>query len=163
MSENFESTYERSLADQDFWKEDGISLTGNPHYSPDQIVFTGSGLPGGLGDDHISFNSSSTFNLTVTEDTNKNGFWKYNEDKILKQLEEYIASTYRQHYVDRTGGGKEQTLDKIKHNRREGFCAGNVTKYIDRYDTKGTPRADLFKVLHYTILLINHLNLIENK
>lgn len=114
---------------------------GNLHASPDTI----------------------TFNQIMTEDTNKNGFWRYNEDKILKQLEEYIASTYRQHYVDRTGGGKEQTLDKIKHNRREGFCAGNVTKYIDRYDTKGTPRADLFKVLHYTILLINHLNLIENK
>ena len=90
-------------------------------------------------------------------------FWKYNEDKILKQLEEYIKSTYNQHYVDRIGGGTEQTIDKIKHNRREGFCAGNVTKYIDRYDTKGTPRADLFKVLHYTMLLINHLNLIENR
>jgi len=94
---------------------------------------------------------------------NSNHFWKYNEDKILKQLEEYISGTYSQHYVDRTGGGTEQTLDKIKHNRREGFCEGNVTKYIDRYDTKGTPRADLFKVLHYTILLINHLNLVENK
>jgi len=165
MSENFESTYESLIpqtfgdtmisggsgtdtisisshyADQDFWNYDGISLTGNPYAAPDTI----------------------TFNLNMTEDTNKNGFWKYNEDKILKQLEEYIASTYRQHYVDRTGGGREQTLDKIKHNRREGFCAGNVTKYIDRYDTKGTPRADLFKVLHYTILLINHLNLIENK
>lgn len=105
-------------------------------------------------------NSNFTFDINMTQN---NGFWRYNEDKILKQLEEYIASTYRQHYVDRTGGGKEQTLDKIKHNRREGFCAGNVTKYIDRYDTKGTPRADLFKVLHYTILLINHLNLIENK
>ena len=101
--------------------------------------------------------------VTMSEDTNTNGFWKYNEDKILKQLEQYISSTYSQHYVDRTGGGTEQTLDKIKHNRREGFCAGNVTKYIDRYDTKGTPRADLFKVLHYTILLINHLNLVENK
>lgn len=101
-----------------------------------------------------------TFEETMTKD---NGFWKYNEGKILKQLEEYIKSTYSQHYVDRTGGGTEQTLDKIKHNRREGFCAGNVTKYIDRYDTKGTPRADLFKVLHYTILLINHLNLVENK
>jgi hypothetical protein len=126
---------------QNFWYDDGYSLTGNPFFASDTI----------------------TFNLNMPEDTNKNGFWKYNEDKILKQLEEYIASTYRQHYVDRTGGGKEQTLDKIKHNRREGFCAGNVTKYIDRYDTKGTPRADLFKVLHYTILLINHLNLIENK
>lgn len=103
-------------------------------------------------------------NIIPTSDAPKNNhFWRYNEDKIIKQLEEYIASTYRQHYVDRTGDGKEQTLDKIKHNRREGFCAGNVTKYIDRYDTKGTPRADLFKVLHYTILLINHLNLIENK
>lgn len=107
--------------------------------------------------------SQDTISFNMNEDTNKNGFWKYNEDKILKQLEEYISSTYSQHYVDRTGGGTEQTLDKIKHNRREGFCAGNVTKYIDRYDTKGTPRADLFKVLHYTILLINHLNLVENK
>ena len=99
----------------------------------------------------------------VTMNDNSNHFWKYNEDKIFKQLEQYIAGTYSQHYVDRTGGGTEQTLDKIKHNRREGFCAGNVTKYIDRYDTKGTPRADLFKVLHYTILVIKHLNLVENK
>ena len=111
----------------------------------------------------------SNFTITMPENTNTNtntnanGFWKYNEDKILKQLEQYIAGTYGQHYVDRTGGGTEQTLDKIKHNRREGFCAGNITKYTDRYDTKGTPRADLFKVLHYTILLINHLNLVENK
>lgn len=107
-------------------------------------------------------NTGSTVKFNQYENKSRH-FWKYNEDKILKQLEEYIASTYRQHYVDRTGDGNEQTLDKIKHNRREGFCAGNITKYIDRYDTKGTPRADLFKVLHYTILLINHLNLIENK
>jgi len=127
-----------TASDTIYFGSPDFSIIGNSYYTPDTI----SNMP---------------------EDTNKNGFWKYNEDKILKQLEEYIASTYRQHYVDRTGGGKEQTLDKIKHNRREGFCAGNVTKYIDRYDTKGTPRADLFKVLHYTILLINHLNLIENK
>jgi hypothetical protein len=115
-------------------------------------------------DDKIIFDYNALLEdnkMHTSESTNN--FWKYNEDKILKQLEEYIKGTYRQHYVDRTGGGTEQTLDKIKHNRREGFCAGNVTKYIDRYDTKGTPRADLFKVLHYTILLINHLNLIENK
>jgi hypothetical protein len=115
----------------------------------------------------LTLESDGILNLNKTKGCkkcdNENHFWKYNEDKILKQLEEYIASTYNQHYVDRTGGGKEQTLDKIKHNRREGFCAGNVTKYIDRYDTKGTPRADLFKVLHYTILLINHLNLVDNK
>jgi hypothetical protein len=149
-SENFESTYESSIP-----RDNNFTFLGGAS-SSDTISF---------GDSYPSpdvFNLNS-YNIKMTEDTNKNGFWKYNEDKILKQLEEYISSTYRQHYVDRTGGGKEQTLDKIKHNRREGFCAGNVTKYIDRYDTKGTPRADLFKVLHYTILLINHLNLIENK
>ena len=107
-------------------------------------------------------NTSNNLTLYMNEQ-NTNHFWKYNEDKILKQLEEYIASTYNQHYVDDTTSGTQQTIDKIKYNRREGFCAGNVTKYIDRYDSKGTPRSDLFKVLHYTILLINHLNLIENK
>jgi hypothetical protein len=137
-----------------FWVDDGISLTGNPYTSSDTLIH----------------NPLSTFttkteskNALTFENSNANGFWKYNEDKILKQLEQYISSTYSQHYVDETEGVKQQTLDKIKYNRREGFCAGNVTKYIDRYDTKGTPRADLFKVLHYTILLINHLNLIENK
>lgn len=152
MSENFESTYESLL----------------PQYKNEDDIVIG----GGHKDDFISFNLPNQFTVmapqpektfNMSDSSNKNGFWKYNEDKILKQLEEYIASTYSQHYVDRTGGGTEQTLDKIKHNRREGFCAGNVTKYIDRYDTKGTPRADLFKVLHYTILLINHLNLVENK
>lgn len=162
MSENFESTYESSIPNQDFWVEDGISLTGNPNPSPDTIII-GSG---NVNQFTLTAGGDSTLNLGKTfaaMPNNENGFWKYNEDKILKQLEQYIASTYSQHYVDRTGGGTEQTLDKIKHNRREGFCAGNVTKYIDRYDTKGTPRADLFKVLHYTILLINHLNLVENK
>jgi len=136
------------MCDQSYWEEDGISLTGNPYAAPDQLILN---------------SDQGTFNIKMNQNTNANGFWKYNEDKILKQLEQYISGTYSQHYVDRTGGGTEQTLDKIKHNRREGFCAGNITKYTDRYDTKGTPRADLFKVLHYTILLINHLNLVENK
>ena len=40
----------------------------------------------------VSLNSEDTIsNMGI----NSNGFWKYNEDKILKQLEEYIASTYR--------------------------------------------------------------------
>ena len=52
--------------------------------------------------------SDLTFTITMDENTNSNGFWKYNEDQILKQLEQYIAGTYNQHYVDRTGGGTEQ-------------------------------------------------------
>jgi hypothetical protein len=101
-------------------------------------------------------------NITDTIDDSPKISWKYNEDKILKELESYLSSTYNQHYVDDQDHKSEQTLDKIKKNRREGFFAGNVIKYIDRYDIKGTPRQDLFKVLHYTMLLINHLDLIEN-
>ena len=86
--------------------------------------------------------------------------WKYNEDKILNELEEYLVGTYRQHYVDSENEG-QQTLDRILHSRREGFLAGNITKYVDRYHQKGTPRQDLLKVLHYTILLINHLELMN--
>lgn len=184
MSENFESTCESSISSDNpvftnsrlsggfdevyytgvnFYNEDYYSTLNIGSYSSSNASDRISIPTSLVGNDHLTLSSPSTFSIKMPEDTNKNGFWKYNEDKILKQLEQYISSTYSQHYVDRTGGGKEQTLDKIKHNRREGFCAGNVTKYIDRYDTKGTPRADLFKVLHYTILLINHLNLIENK
>lgn len=86
--------------------------------------------------------------------------WKYNEGIILEELEQYLISTYSQHYVDDENEG-QQTIDRILHSRREGFLAGNITKYIDRFHLKGTPKRDLFKVLHYTILLINHLELIE--
>lgn len=91
-----------------------------------------------------------------------NHFWKYNEDKILKEFQEYLIGTYSKHYVDPNTNDKMQTIDKLRHDRVEGFCAGNVSKYIDRYDQKGTPKADLFKVLHYTLFLINHLNLYED-
>jgi hypothetical protein len=87
--------------------------------------------------------------------------WRYNEGKILDELEEYLISTYNQHYVDDENEG-QQTMDRILHSRRDGFLAGNITKYIDRYHEKGTPKKDLFKVLHYTILLINHLELVKD-
>lgn len=87
--------------------------------------------------------------------------WKYNEGKILDELEQYLVGTYQQHYVDTENEG-QQTLDRILHSRREGFLSGNITKYVDRYHLKGTPKQDLFKVLHYTILLINHLELVKD-
>ena len=47
---------ELNMSNQDYWKEDGFSLTGNPGTaSSDTIVFGGSRLPGGMGNDHITF------------------------------------------------------------------------------------------------------------
>ena len=159
MSENFESTYESSLANQDFWQEDGISLTGNPYASPDQIVFSGSRLPGGLGEDHIPFNTSPTFNLTVPEDTNKNGFWKYEEDKTLKEVESYLSSTYHSHYTSETS--KTQTLDLIESiGDAEAFTRSNAIKYLSRFGKKnGKSKMDILKAIHYCVLLYHFAGL----
>ena len=80
--------------------------------------------------------------------------FKFNEDKLLKEYEEYVRSTYSQHYSDEDG---LQTIEKIRPRWREGFMAGNLQKYIDRPE-KGQWRKDLFKVIHYAFLLIDWLD-----
>ena len=40
--------------------------------------------------------SDSTFTIKMTEPTNH--LWKYNEDKILKDIQDYVTSTYGSHY-----------------------------------------------------------------
>ena len=56
---------EKRDSSQDYWYEDGFSLTGNPSAAQDTIsfgsssadtIYLGSHVPGGMGDDHISFN-----------------------------------------------------------------------------------------------------------
>ena len=171
MSENFESTYESLLPEgfsatyaadtvsfnQDFWEEDGISLTGNPSYSPDTISFVGSRLSGGLGDDHI--NLSSSFNLNMPEDTNKNGFWKYEEDKTLKEVEQYLSSTYHSHYTSEQS--KTQTLDLIESiGDAEAFTRSNAIKYLSRFGKKnGKSKMDILKAIHYCVLLYHFAGL----
>jgi hypothetical protein len=44
----------------DFWEDDGFSMTGNPNASPDTVQFTSSGVLGGMGDDVIFFPSSTS-------------------------------------------------------------------------------------------------------
>jgi len=161
MSENFESTYESTIPNQDFWEEDGISLTGNPYTSPDAIIF-GSRLPGGLGEDHLSLNMPSTFNLKMPEDTNKNGFWKYEEDKTLKEVEQYLSSTYHSHYTSEQS--KTQTLDLIESiGDAEAFTRSNAIKYLSRFGKKnGKSKMDILKAIHYCVLLYHFAGLHKN-
>jgi len=80
--------------------------------------------------------------------------WKYNEEKIVKELLEYIRGTYNQHYS--AGDDKIQTLDLIEAcGDGEAFCRSNILKYASRYDKKGTARRDIMKILHYAVLLLN--------
>jgi hypothetical protein len=167
---------ELNMSNQDYWKEDGFSLTGNPGTaSPDTIVFSGSHLLGGMGDDHINFtgngiNAAETvpidyfgsedalsFDLPKPSDsTSPKSKKKYSEDSILKELSDYISGTYQQHYS--AGSDRIQTLDLIEAcGDGEAFCRSNILKYASRYDKKGTARRDIMKILHYAVLLM-HFN-----
>jgi len=157
MTENFETTYESSIPNQEFWENDGISLTGNPNSSPDMMVL-GSRLPGGLGDDHISFNFNppSTLNLKMTKKTNH--LYKYSEDKILDDIRSYVTTTYSSHYCGRTQEYQNiQTIDLMAAKELASpFCQANIIKYGSRYgDKDGRSKRDLLKVIHYAMLLLH--------
>ena len=86
--------------------------------------------------------------------------YKYNEGAALMELEEYIDSTYDEHYSK----NKYQATEFIIDGRHgEGFCIGNILKYAQRYGKKnGKDRSDLLKVLHYGIIAL-YVNDMENK
>ena len=123
----------------------------------DEISFTSAVVPGGLGDDRITL--SSTFDLNMPEDTNKNGFWKYEEDKTLKEIEQYLSSTYHSHYTSEQS--KTQTLDLIESiGDGEAFTRSNAIKYLSRFGKKnGKSKMDILKAIHYCILLYHFAGL----
>ena len=45
-------------SNQDYWNEDGISLTGNPVAAADTVAF--GGIMGGMGEDIITFSSTES-------------------------------------------------------------------------------------------------------
>tara|TARA_R100001126_G_C4859877_1_gene166738 strand:- start:921 stop:1178 length:258 start_codon:yes stop_codon:yes gene_type:complete len=77
---------------------------------------------------------------------------KYNEEEIIKEIAKYVQNTYGEHYSE----GDVQTLDFIEAcGDAEAFCRSNILKYASRYDKKGTPRKDIFKIIHYAMLLLH--------
>jgi len=95
--------------------------------------------------------------------SNQNGFWKYNEDKALKELEEYLASTYHSHYTSEES--KTQTLDLIGSiGDGEAFSRSNAIKYLSRFGKKkGKSKLDILKAMHYCILLYHFSGLHDKK
>ena len=105
---------------------------------------------------HSSMSAYSTDTITFDLGMPRNNNYKYSEEKILKELSEYINGTYNQHYS--AGDDKIQTLDLIEAcGDGEAFCRSNILKYASRYDKKGTARRDIMKILHYAVLLM-HFN-----
>ena len=77
---------------------------------------------------------------------------KYQEDKGLKDLSDYVSSTYNGHYTNENSD--VQTLDLIHSvGDAESFCRSNALKYLSRYDKKGSAKRDILKAMHYCLLL----------
>ena len=77
---------------------------------------------------------------------------KYKEDTGIKDLKDYVASTYSGHYTN--PGSNVQTLDLIQSvGDAESFCRSNAIKYLSRYDKRGQAKRDILKAMHYCLLL----------
>lgn len=80
--------------------------------------------------------------------------YKYSEDKILAELQDYIDKTYGEHYSQNKFQATEFIMDS---GHGVGFCIGNIMKYAQRYGKKeGYNRKDLLKVLHYAIMALHN-------
>ena len=79
--------------------------------------------------------------------------YKFKEDEYLIESQEYIDSTYEEHYAQ----NKYQATDVIIDSGHGlGFCIGNIFKYAKRYGLKnGYSRSYLLKILHYTIIALH--------
>ena len=78
--------------------------------------------------------------------------YKFREKELIKELDMYVYDTYGQHYAN----DKYQATDVIiDSGHGEGFCIGNIMKYAKRYGKKeGKERKDLFKILHYALIML---------
>ena len=166
MTENFESNYESFIPEKPSVVTFGAA---------DSI--TGTHLPGGMGEDHLSFNYNnyweddgfsltgnpfvpfpSSDNVVLNSPKTKNNLWKYNEDQILKDVSEYVTSTYGSHYCGQNQEYKNiQTIDLMAaKDLAQDFCQANILKYGSRYGAKnGRNKRDLMKVIHYAMLLLH--------
>lgn len=87
--------------------------------------------------------------------------YKYSEDISIAQLEEYVDSTYSEHYSQNKYQATEFIIDG---GHGEGFCIGNILKYAQRYGHKdGKNRKDLMKVLHYALIALHVHDLYEER
>lgn len=122
-----------------------------------------------INDETIRFKATSSgcidgvkTGFTPSEEDRKS-FWKYEEDKTLKELENYLIDTYRSHYTSKVS--KTQTMDLIESiGDAEPFSRSNAIKYLSRFGKKnGKSKLDLLKAMHYCILLYHFSGLHSNK
>lgn len=85
---------------------------------------------------------------------------KYNEEAILKDVYNYVMSTYQGHYV---GKSEIQTVDIWDTlGSAETTCRDTAIKYLMRFGKKdGKNKKDLLKAIHYIILLMHYSGVMD--
>jgi len=80
--------------------------------------------------------------------------FRYKEDKIIEDIENYVKSTYGQHYVAEAKGS--QVIDIWEANGSlQSTARDTAIKYLMRYGKKdGKNKKDLLKAVHYIILMM---------
>ena len=127
----------------------GFEISAAATTNLDDIVLSDDVYPTIGGYDTLTLND---VNFQNTPSIEKNDIRKYEEDKSIKALQEYISTTYTGHYTSKENN--VQTLDLIESvGDAESFCRSNAIKYLSRYDKKGQAKRDILKALHYTLLL----------
>jgi hypothetical protein len=99
-----------------------------------------------------------TENLEMDYEPKRNNQYKYHEEEILKDIEEYVSRTYQGHYTGtKHEFRKVQTIDLMAaRDIAAQFCQANILKYGSRYGSKdGRNKTDLLKVIHYAMLLLH--------
>ena len=158
MTDNFESRYEDGLDGGYRFNLSDFPVTISGGEGTDTINCYGANDVlgafnyGTYVSDTISFDSRDKIDLNL-DATSKNGFWKYEEDKTMKEVRDYLSSTYKSHYTSQDS--KTQTLDLIEGiGDAEPFCRSNAIKYLSRFGKKnGKSKQDILKAIHYCILL----------
>ena len=116
---------------------------------------------------HHFSNANSSYNDGWTQEyhqeqlnkmANTDHNFKYHEDEILKDIQEYVSRTYQGHYTGtKHEFRKVQTIDLMAaRDIATDFCQANILKYGSRYGSKnGKNKTDLLKVIHYAMLLLH--------
>ena len=102
-----------------------------------------------------------TGNVELNYEPKSAHYYKYHEEEILKDIEEYVSSTYQGHYTGKSHEyRKVQTIDLMaSKDLAASFCQANILKYGSRYGNKdGKNKKDLMKVIHYAMLLLHFDN-----
>ena len=91
--------------------------------------------------------------IEITKEKPMAHYFKYHEEEILKDIQEYVSRTYQGHYTGKSHEYRNvQTLDLMAAKElASGFCQANILKYGSRYGNKDGKNTKAVSYTHLTL------------